>query len=187
MTLKVDDIMRLIKKRNKAFSMIELLIVIAIITFLSGIIFVYANDARIKARDAKRLSDLRTLQTAIEITKKNSDNDVAPMPQSWSEFKTILAQEISKIPSDPQNSNEYHYVYCHFNDAEASNKKGKYIIAAAVENKKLSDDDLEIIIPGLVCVGSNNTVANGINCNNTTGNLNGIDPGLVNSYCIGYF
>ncbi len=166
--------------------MIELLIVIAIITFLSAIIFVYANDARIKARDAKRLSDLRSIQTAVEILKKNSEHDIAPMPLNWSEFKTMLSSEISLTPKDPQNSTDYHYVYCHHNDPISYNKKGKYIIATALELRGKNDDDFEITVPGLTCVGSDNSVTSGINCHSLNGNLNGIEPGEGSIYCIGF-
>lgn len=176
----------LVNKKINGFSMIELLIVIAIITFLSAIIFVYANDARIKARDAKRLSDLRSLQTAVEILKKNNEHDVVPMPLTWSEFKTMLAPEISLVPKDPQNSTDYHYVYCHHNDGTAYNKKGKYIIATSLEIRGRADDDFEITIPNVTCVGSDNSVTSGINCHSVTGNINSIELGQANIYCIGY-
>ncbi len=52
---------------QKGFSLIELLVVIAIIGILVAIVFASFSHARAKARDAKRLSDLKQLQAAIEV------------------------------------------------------------------------------------------------------------------------
>ena len=58
---------------KKGFTLIELLVVIAIIGLLSTLAVVALSSARTKARDSKRLSDLKQLQTALELyyTDKN--------------------------------------------------------------------------------------------------------------------
>jgi prepilin-type N-terminal cleavage/methylation domain-containing protein len=52
---------------RKGFTLIELLVVIAIIGLLASIVLVSLNSARAKARDAKRVSELKQIQTAIEL------------------------------------------------------------------------------------------------------------------------
>ena len=52
---------------KQGFTLIELLVVISIIGILSTLAVVSLNDARGKARDAKRISDVKQVQTALEV------------------------------------------------------------------------------------------------------------------------
>lgn len=54
-------------KQRKGFTLIELLVVIAIIALLSTLAVVALNNAREKSRDAKRVSDVKQIQTALEL------------------------------------------------------------------------------------------------------------------------
>jgi uncharacterized protein (TIGR02145 family)/prepilin-type N-terminal cleavage/methylation domain-containing protein len=54
-------------KFKKAFTLIELLVVIAIIGILTTVAVVALNNARAKARDAKRVADVKQVQTALEL------------------------------------------------------------------------------------------------------------------------
>lgn len=51
---------------RKAFTLIELLTVIAIIAILATLVITLASTALAKARDAKRLTDIQQVQTALE-------------------------------------------------------------------------------------------------------------------------
>lgn len=57
----------MLKNNKKGFTIIELLIVIAIIGLLATISMVALNGARQKSRDAKRIADIRQIQTALEL------------------------------------------------------------------------------------------------------------------------
>jgi general secretion pathway protein G len=63
-----------VKMKKKGFTLIELLVVIAIIGLLSTLAVVALNSARQKARDAKRVADIKQIQTALELyfNDKNS-------------------------------------------------------------------------------------------------------------------
>jgi len=54
-------------QNKKGFTLIELLVVIAIIGLLSTLAVVALNNARQKSRDAKRVSDIKQVQTALEL------------------------------------------------------------------------------------------------------------------------
>lgn len=59
------------KNRKSGFTLMELLIVIAIIGLLSSIILASLSVARRKGRDVKRISDLRQIRNALEIFYDN--------------------------------------------------------------------------------------------------------------------
>ena len=55
------------KTKKRGFTLIELLVVIAIIGLLSTLAVIALNNARQKSRDAKRVSDVKQLQSALEL------------------------------------------------------------------------------------------------------------------------
>jgi prepilin-type N-terminal cleavage/methylation domain-containing protein len=55
------------QKLQKGFTLIELLVVIAIIGLLASISMVSLNDARIKAKDAKRKADLAQVRLGLAL------------------------------------------------------------------------------------------------------------------------
>jgi len=56
----------MLKNKQKGFTLLELLVVIGIIGLLASILVVNLTSARRRARDTKRIADIRNLQTAAE-------------------------------------------------------------------------------------------------------------------------
>ncbi len=59
-----------LKTHNQAFTLLEMLLVIAIIAVLAGIVIVAINPGRqlAQARNAQRSSDLRAIHSAVHNT-----------------------------------------------------------------------------------------------------------------------
>jgi len=116
------------KKKKNGFTLAELLIVIAIILILISVSIFALNDQQAKARDAKRISDIRQISHALEFYYSNEgeypvfENSIKLGSSSYIKLcskieggfvsaDTSCAQEttyISQIPVDPKNNN---YIY----------------------------------------------------------------------------
>lgn len=89
-------------KKNKGFTLIELLVVIAIIGILSSVVLASLNSAREKSRDAKRVSDIKQLQLALELYFDSNGEYPAALTDLSPTF----------IPSDPLDPlDDTAYVY----------------------------------------------------------------------------
>lgn len=60
----------MMKKRNSGFTIIEMLIVVTILAMLAGILIPVLEDATSSSRDARRASDLKNVQAALESFKR---------------------------------------------------------------------------------------------------------------------
>jgi type II secretion system protein G len=136
-----------IKNYRKGFTLIELLIVIAIIGVLATLLMVNFVGVRQRARDAQRKSDLRQLQSALEIYR--SDNGSYPVVNSMSALGNCPAHTgscvsstacfgnpacstvyMQNLPVDPSGAGYYNagsYVYL-------GTSNGTYTLGACLEN-----------------------------------------------------
>lgn len=92
-------------KKQRGFTLIELLVVIAIIGLLSTLAVVSLNNARLKSRDARRVSDIKQIQTALELYY----NDVNAYPASLTSGTPIAASGVTYmaiVPANPTPSND---------------------------------------------------------------------------------
>lgn len=136
-------------KNKKGFTLIELLIVIAIIGVLSSLLMVNFIGVRQRARDAQRKTDLRQVQSALEMYRADvgryitaddfNSVDTDCIGSNGSAFDcdeataTIYMQE---IPGDPSSG-----TYCYWVNASST----KYYIVSCLENN--SDGQAEDSIP----------------------------------------
>ncbi|MDD4900852.1 MAG: type II secretion system protein [Patescibacteria group bacterium] len=86
-------------RKQKGFTLIELLVVIAIIGLLSTLAVVALNNARMKSRDARRISDIKQIQTALELYY-NDNNGYPATVTSGGAIGTYMAV----VPSSPPPS-----------------------------------------------------------------------------------
>ncbi|MDP2684464.1 MAG: prepilin-type N-terminal cleavage/methylation domain-containing protein [bacterium] len=86
-------------KKQQGFTLIELLVVIAIIGLLSTLAVVALNNARLKSRDAKRVSDIKHIQTALELYY----NDANAYPAAVTGLGTIASAGVTYMQAVPTN------------------------------------------------------------------------------------
>ena len=90
-------------KKQSGFTLIELLVVIAIIGLLSTLAVVALNNARLKSRDSKRVSDIKQIQTALELYY----NDANAYPANiTSPIASGSVTYMAAVPTNPSPSND---------------------------------------------------------------------------------
>ena len=107
------------QSNNKAFTLVELLVVIAVISLLASITLASLNSARAKARDAKKIADFHQLQQALGLYfdkygKYPNETEVTNGSDHWWGNFNSMAQQLvnegflSSVPIPP-NANAYNY------------------------------------------------------------------------------
>jgi prepilin-type N-terminal cleavage/methylation domain-containing protein len=123
--------------KRRGFTLIELLVVIAIIGVLSSIVLASLDGSRKKGRDARRLSDLKQIQLALELYYDS--NSAFPPGIVASDGKAYFTESlltdsgyISMVPKDP--STGAHYVYVPYGATGSASRCSNYHLGATLES-----------------------------------------------------
>ena len=122
---------KLIGNLKKGFTLVELIIVIAIIAVLSVSAMMLLTKWLSKSRDSRRLSDIQTIRKALDVWLVDLDNTTWKLPEptnwtgvrmtgsdgsaqlwiQWTFGETVISKldSIQKVPSDPSTQAEYTY------------------------------------------------------------------------------
>jgi prepilin-type N-terminal cleavage/methylation domain-containing protein len=125
---------------QRAFTLIELLVVVAIIGLLASIVITSLSSARMKARDARRLADMHTIQMALAMYYDASDNQY-PSPNSdagcggWDTpndgvfIPGLVPTYMPSIPHDPSKEGTcMNYLYYFYPAGYAGCPNGRYYV-----------------------------------------------------------
>lgn len=170
--------MEVAMRKEKGFTLIEILIVVAIIALLSTIVLVGVGTFRSRGRDARRISDLSQVQNGLELYY--TKNGTYPDASAWDKLQAALTGSaglgIVNVPNDPTTG--WNYGYC--TDAT----KTKYVLGAYLEDTtnpalKQNTNELSAASPtGIGCAPSTvGTPGSGAKCSSASA--------LTNKFCIG--
>ncbi len=123
---------------KKGFTILEMMIAVAIIGLLAAATFTFLDSAKVNGRDARRLSDVGEIRNGLNLYF--TDKSVFPVYPSGititgeDDFSTLLieGEYMFDVPADPM-SPVYDYVY-------TSNSKGTdFTITFCIEGDSVRD------------------------------------------------
>lgn len=133
---------------RRGFTLIEVLIVIAIIGILASVVLVGLGPIQKQGRDSRRVSDLRQTQNGLELYFNR--NGRYPAAATWTDLRNALIGGgigVSNVPNDPRNVAPY--VYQYGTDVSGSS----YTLGAQLEdtNNPVLQDDIDGTVNGVNC------------------------------------
>jgi type II secretion system protein G len=132
-------------KTKRGFTLIELLVVIAIIGILSSVVLASLNTARNKARDARRVSDIRQIQLALEVYYSDNNN----YPTGLTVANLVTPGYLPVLPTDPVTGAGYSYAALGSGATCSS-----YHLGATLEETTSSSLNNDVdAVAGTVCTG----------------------------------
>ncbi len=147
-------------KTQRGFTLIEILIVVAIIGILASIILVGLGSFRARGRDARRISDLRQTQNGLELYyTKYQKYPAVSGGDVWQSLKNALINAgigITAVPTDPLSPDPNHpYSYAATQDLQ------NYVLKTILEdssNPALKDSPRGNVL-GIMDCGAPGTAA----------------------------
>ena len=168
-------------KDQSGFTLIELMVVIAIVGILSSIAVISMSNSRSKARDSRRMADITAMQEAVELYMESHATPPDPAQETWAGLESDLGPFVQggTLPLDPQASDGFRYAYCHFGY--------NYVIAGVMENNQEIPNDIDgahnyIIASECIFSGNHTDV---LSCTDTAGGGN-ISGKSGSVFCVGY-
>ncbi|MBU2219648.1 prepilin-type N-terminal cleavage/methylation domain-containing protein [Patescibacteria group bacterium] len=104
-------------RRGKGFTVIELLVVFAIIGVLASVVMVSVSNLRERARDDRRLTDMKALRDALAMYQIQnatfpSQLTAEPITGADTMSQTLISERLLPGPiKDPLSTGQYVYIY----------------------------------------------------------------------------
>lgn len=148
--------------QKRGFTLVEILIVVAIIATLASVALVGLGPVQRSGRDTRRISDLRQVQNGVELyyakcgyypgdAQKDTDcsgfTSIGGSKAGWDTLTAALVDSslgVSKVPNDPRSGESYVY---------GSTTGSSYVLGATLENVNSPQlrDDVDGTVEGVDC------------------------------------
>lgn len=156
-------------RRNQAFTLVEMLVTVAIIAIMTGIIITNLSGSKAKSRDVQRISDLAQIQVALgfyfdRCNQFPSTLDISAPCTGVADV--TFGSYIPKIPPPPAGANQTAYDYLPKNTPPSD-----YVL-----HTKLEAPNPSATANGLGSTYSNSTVSPNFVCD---------DAPTSTDYCLG--
>lgn len=173
------------KRRSSGFTIVELLIVIVVVAILAAIVIVAYNGVQGRARDSRRLEEIKTIVKALEAYKTTHGNYPAaastPGAAGWevstngtaaTNFLSALVSStdgITRVPVDPVNTGDsadlspaaskdnFEYFYYRYGPGEygCDSALGEYYVLGVTRLDGVASGQNSTQSPGFSCSGRN--------------------------------
>lgn len=117
-------------QQRKGFTLIEILIVVAIIAILASVVLVGLGPTQSLGRDARRVSDLHEVQNGLELYYNAKGAYPVVASGGWAALTTALTGASIQINSVPQDPSGGSATYQYGTDTGGTT----YVLGAKLEN-----------------------------------------------------
>jgi prepilin-type N-terminal cleavage/methylation domain-containing protein len=147
--------------KRKGFTLIELMVSIAIIGILTAVVIANAANSKAKARDAKRVADIAQIQLALELYYNRCNQYPVTLSSTAGDGcpnGTTLANFLSPIPTAPSGPDATYTTYQYASlrgSSGTENICSTYHLWVKVEKTGSNTDDADAAAGSTKCSSGN--------------------------------
>ena len=114
--------MECIREKRKGFTLVEIIVAVAIVALLASVVYANLGEGRKKARDAQRKSDFEQIQLALRVYRDTNSTNIYPSYPSGDVIgdglglDTNISSYLTDVIKDPKSGTtgyEYYYDSSH--------------------------------------------------------------------------
>jgi len=132
--------------KKRGFTLVEVLVVVFIIGLLASVVLVGLGTFRARGRDTRRVADLRSMQTVLELYYAKRGQ--YPVSGNWSDLESAVVGAgvgVDGLPNDPASGQSYLY--------GSSANQQRYVLGVELEDgdHPVLRDDVDSNNYGITC------------------------------------